>query len=84
MVVISDRDKELLGALQKVLPKSYHSNCSQYIVDNIQRQFNLACHNLFWGAAYAYTEQRFKDAIDKIQKEKQLVYKYINSIPHVT
>jgi zinc finger SWIM domain-containing protein 3 len=37
MVVISDRDKGLLEALQEVLPKSYHSNYSQHIADNIQR-----------------------------------------------
>jgi hypothetical protein len=84
MVVISDRDKELLRVFQEVFPKSYHSNCSQYIADNIQRQFGLAYRNLFWGTAYAYTEQGFKDAMDKIQKEKQLTYKYINSIPHMT
>src|ERR1700739_3842846 len=84
MVVISDRDKGLLGVLQEVLPKSYYSNCSQHIADNVQRQFGLACRNLFWGAVYAYTKQGFKDAMDKIQKEKQLAYEYINSIPHAT
>jgi transposase-like protein len=35
MVVMSDRDKGLLKALQEVLPKSHHSNCSQHIADNI-------------------------------------------------
>jgi MULE transposase domain len=28
MVMISNKDKELLGTLQEVLPKSYHLNCS--------------------------------------------------------
>jgi hypothetical protein len=45
---ISDREKGLSPALDKVFPLAFHAYCCQHIADNIQTQFGIKCRSLFW------------------------------------
>ena len=82
-VIISDHDKGLLSAVQEVLPHVNHSYCSQHLADNVQKHYGFACRNLFWGAAYAYTEHGFQEGMKKVREENQEAYDYLNEILHM-
>lgn len=82
MVLISDRDKGLQAAVHEVLPQAHHSHCCQHLADNIQKNYKLVCRNLFWGAAYAYTEHAFKEAMQNIRAENEDAYEYLNEISY--
>jgi hypothetical protein len=81
-VIIIDQDKGLLIAIQNVLLNVNPSHCSQHLADNVQKHYGLACRNLFWGAAYVYTEYKFEESMEKIKKENQEAYDYLNKISH--
>ena len=71
-----------MAAILKVFSLAYHSHCSQYLADNVQKNFRIVCRNLFWKAANAYTKYAFTNAIAKIKSERKDTYKYLNKIPH--
>ena len=50
-VVISDRDKGLLNAVELKLPKASHSMCCQHIVENIRKRFGNKYLASFWRIA---------------------------------
>ena len=85
MAFISDRDKGLHAALPQVFPDAYHSYCCQHLADNIQKDHGgLACQNLFWKAAYAYTEQNFQEGMLKLKEQSQDAYDYLNEKSHTS
>jgi hypothetical protein len=80
--MISDRDKGLVAVIFKVFPLIHYLHYSQYLADNIQKNFEIVCRTLFWRAANTYTEHAFIEAIAKIKSEKKDVYEYLNKISH--
>ncbi len=80
LVVISDGDKGLEGAMAKNLPLAQHCHCCQHLADNVQARFGMTCRKLFWKAAYAITELAFKEAIREIREEKAACTTYLEGI----
>ncbi len=81
LVVISDREKGLEGAMAKTFPIAQHCHCCQHLADNIQARFGMACQKLFWKAAYAITELAFREAIRELGEEKAAYKTYLEGIP---
>ena len=51
------------------------STCNnQHLASNIQISYGLACRNLFWSAAKAYTEAEFERVMKKIKEEREDIY----------
>jgi transposase-like protein len=46
-VLISDRDKGLITAIESCFPKAYPAHCCQHIADNIQSRYRAKCRPLF-------------------------------------
>jgi hypothetical protein len=44
---MSDREKGISPALEKVYPLAFYGYCCQHIADNIQTKFGNACQPLF-------------------------------------
>lgn len=81
MVVLSDRDKGLEGAVAQHLPDAIHGHCCQHLADNIQKRFGLTCRGLFWSAAKATSQLAFNEAMRKIGEEKMDCRTYLEGIP---
>jgi zinc finger SWIM domain-containing protein 3 len=81
MVFMSDRDKGLKQALSTVFPDGHSACCCQHLADNVQKEFGLACGQLFWSTAYAMTKDKFDIALEKIGEQKATAKQYLKKIP---
>jgi hypothetical protein len=55
-VIISDRDKGLLNAVQSKLPGANHAMCCQHIAENIHKRFGKE-HKALWQIANIHTQK---------------------------
>ena len=79
-VVISDRDKGLLNAVESKLPDVYHAMCCQHIVENIHKKFGREYKAPFWQIARAKSLRVFDIAVQALQRDAPKVEEYIASI----
>ena len=79
-VVISDRDKGLLNAVDSELPDTYHAMCCQHIAENIHKKFGKQYRAPFWRIARAGSQRAFDIAVQALQNEALVVEEYISSI----
>ena len=69
LVVLSDRCKGLINAVNEYLPKAFHGMCCKHLWDNIQQNFGVKARDRFWGLARAKTEVEFNDRLIKLETE---------------
>jgi hypothetical protein len=79
-VIISDRDKGLLNAVESKLPGTCHAMCCQHIAENIHKKFGKQYRAPFWQIARAGSQRAFNAAIQALQNEAPDVEEYIASI----
>lgn len=81
LVVMSDRDKGLMAAVEKVLPKARPAHCCQHIATNIQSRFGISCVPYFWKCARARTRELFDTAFEALQDHNLTASEYVVAIP---
>jgi transposase-like protein len=60
---MSDRDKGLPAAIDRVFLEVAQSFCCQHIADNVQQCFSIKCQPLFWACAKARYVDEFEAAL---------------------
>jgi hypothetical protein len=83
-IIISDREKGLLNAVESKLPGACHAMCCQHIAQNITRRFDKKYVAPFWGIVRAGSPRAFDKAVQALQNEAPEVEKYISSIGYET
>ena len=79
-VIISDRDKGLLNAVELELPGASHAMCCQHIAENIHKKFGKEYKAPFWQVARAQSQSAFDTAVQALQIASPQVEEYISSI----
>ena len=79
-IIISDRDKGLLKAVESKLPGAYHAMRCQHIEKNIHKRFSKEYKAPFWQIARISTKSAFHLAIQALQIDAPEVEEYISSI----
>ena len=74
---MSDREKGIPRALNKVFPKADQAYCCQHITDNIQARYGIKCVPLFQRCTRAKTKARFKDVLATLTKQNLDVGDYV-------
>lgn len=77
VVFISDQDKRLQQVIKMVFLSGYVVYCCQHIANNIQKDYRLACQQLFQTAAYVSTKDKFDMFLKKIEKQKSFAKRYL-------
>ena len=82
-VIISDRQKGLIKAVEKAFPQATHANCCQHIAENIRAKWGTKSGlvKLFWRTARAKTEAEFLDALGKIKETNVPCFTFLSRIP---
>jgi hypothetical protein len=83
-VIISDRDKGLLNAVQSKLLGAYHAMCCQHIAENIHKKYGRDHKATFWQIARAPCESSFNIAIQALRQDSPQVEEYLQSIGYET
>jgi hypothetical protein len=83
-VIISDRDKGLLRAVETKLPGAYHAMCCQHIAESIHKRFGKEYKARFWQIARASSRSAFNTAVQAIQRDALEVEEYLSSIGYNT
>jgi hypothetical protein len=79
-IIISDRDKGLLNAVESKLSGACHAMCCQYIAEYIHKKFGREYKAPFWQIARARTQSAFDSAIQALKQEAPQVEEYLSSI----
>jgi hypothetical protein len=79
---MSDREKGLGPAVDKVYPAALHIYCCQHIADNIQSKFGIKCKSPFWACARAKTQVAFQEKLAELYKIDEKAGEYVDNIPH--
>ncbi len=80
VVFISDREKGIVLALEKVYLLAFHAYCCQHIADNVQTKFGNACQPLFQACTRAKSKATFQSALKTLFKQDSEARKYVNAI----
>lgn len=80
-VIMSDRGKGLIPAVQKNFPHAKHAFCAHHIKRNVEKKFGKDCSKLFWGCAYAKNRTSFEAAIAKLREVNNACGDYVCEIP---
>lgn len=81
-VIISDRDKGLLSAVESKLLGACHVMCCQHITENIHKKFGRDYKPLFWQIARAQSQSAFNIAVQALQRDSPQVKEYLQSISY--
>jgi MULE transposase domain/SWIM zinc finger len=79
-VIISDRDKGLLNAVESKLPGAYHAMCCQHIAENVHKKFGREHKAPFWQIARAQSQSAFDTAVQALQRDSPQVEEYLSLI----
>jgi hypothetical protein len=79
-VIISDRDKGLLNAVNSKLPGIYHAMCCQHIAENIHKKFGIQYKAPFWQIVRARSQRDFDTVVQALRDKAPEVEEYISSI----
>jgi hypothetical protein len=83
-VIITDRDKGLLQAVDSKLPGTYHVMYCQHIAENVHKRFGKEYKARIWQIARVSTESAFDLAVQALQRDALEVKEYISSIGYNT
>ena len=81
-VVVSDRQKGLLNAIESQLPRAYEGYCANHLRENIRRTFNNAAVSAFNAMLYAPDADRFAAALSELASLQPRAARYIDAIGH--
>ena len=83
LVIISDRDKGLLRAVKEQVPTAAHSYCCKHLSANLHKAVkDVKAVNLFWSCAKALTEEKFLQAMTKMEEQNPDARIWLDAIPH--
>ncbi|XP_024010379.1 uncharacterized protein LOC112085398 [Eutrema salsugineum] len=76
-VLISDRQKGLINAVQRILPKIEHRMCTRHIYMNLKSHHgkNPELKGLIWHLAWSYNEPEFRENLNKIELYDEALYR---------
>lgn len=78
-VIMSDRGKELVAAVDEIFPNAVHG---YHLAENVEANgFSKKCKRLFWFAAFAKSEAAFDAVFVKIRAEDPNCYDYLKDVP---
>ena len=81
-VIMSDRGKGLVAAVDEIYPQAVHGYCCQHLAENVEANgFSKECKRLFWCAAFAESEVAYDAVLVKIQAEDPNCHDYLRAIP---
>ena len=81
-VIMSDRGKGLVTAVDEIYPQAVHGYCCQHLAENVEaKRYSKECKRLFWCAAFAESDVAFDAIFVKIQAEDPNCYNYLRGIP---
>jgi hypothetical protein len=83
-IFMSDREKGLDLAVEKVFLKAKHSYCCQHIANNIAVSFGNKCKPFFWRCARAKNKTAFDEALKALYEESAAAGRYIENLDHTT
>ncbi|KAI3747159.1 hypothetical protein L6452_09607 [Arctium lappa] len=79
---ISDRQKGILPAIEKLFPCAEHRFCLRHIHENMKQQWKgKAYKDLIWKCATTTTVPQFQTAMDELKNFNQDCYAWLNQIP---
>lgn len=78
-VIMSDRGKGLVPALDQIFPTAAHAFCCQHLAENVVLKWPT-CRRKFWQAAYAKTKKRFDEVIQATRKDHPACAVYLRTI----
>ncbi|CAD5315330.1 unnamed protein product [Arabidopsis thaliana] len=78
-IMISDRQKGLIKAVQLELPKIEHRMCVQHIYGNLKKTYGskTMIKPLLWNLAWSYNETEYKQHLEKIRCYDTKVYESV-------
>jgi hypothetical protein len=84
LVIVSDRDKGLIPAVERNLPRALHTYCAWHISQNLRTRFraNQTLTATMFAAAKALRPVKFDTIMNRIVRSDQNVYQYLLAIPH--
>ncbi|ERM99652.1 hypothetical protein AMTR_s00099p00021350 [Amborella trichopoda] len=78
LTIVSDCQKGLQTAIQRVFPGSYPAHCMHHLVDNFRRKWkNTVFVKKFWNAAGALSTKGFEEEMLKIKEIDEGAYQWI-------
>ncbi|CAI9284676.1 unnamed protein product [Lactuca saligna] len=79
---ISDRQKGLLPALEKLFPAAEHRYCLRHLHENMKRKWRgKEFKDCLWKCATCTTIPQFNSAMEELKKLNSEAYDWLNSIP---
>ncbi|XP_076927070.1 uncharacterized protein LOC143590494 [Bidens hawaiensis] len=79
---ISDRQKGIIPALQKVFPSAEHRYCLRHIHENMKPRWRgVVFKNMLQKCAFATTPQEFERSMKEIQDKDTSLYDWLKEIP---
>ncbi|KAJ0592089.1 putative MULE transposase domain-containing protein [Helianthus annuus] len=79
---ISDRQKGILPAIQKLFPCAEHRFCLRHIHENMKATFKGKLYkDMLWKAATYTTVVQFQDAMDELKKFNANAHLWLSKIP---
>ncbi|CAI9269138.1 unnamed protein product [Lactuca saligna] len=79
---ISDRQKGLLPALEKLFPAAEHRYCLRHLHENMKRKWRgKEFKDCLWKCATCTTIPQFNSAMEELKKLNSETYDWLNSIP---
>ncbi|XP_034229322.1 uncharacterized protein LOC117638292 [Prunus dulcis] len=81
-VVISDKQKGLVPAIERVLPTAEHMMCVRHLYSNFRASYiGLALKHILWAAARATTVPWWEAEIEKMKNEDEEAWKWLKKRP---
>jgi len=81
---MSNREKGLDSAVEKVFLKAKHTYCCQHIANNIAVSFGNKCRPFFWRCARAKNETAFNEALKELYEVSATARRYVEELDHST
>ncbi|XP_074383321.1 uncharacterized protein LOC141724920 [Apium graveolens] len=79
---ISDRQNDLINALENIVPNAEHRFCVMHLYRNMWKEHKgIGVRMILWKAARATTEYTFKKHMDELQKLSKKCYDWLSEKP---
>ncbi|XP_043700686.1 uncharacterized protein LOC122651377 [Telopea speciosissima] len=79
---ISDRQKGLLNAFDRVMPGARHRFCVRHLYNNFKVKYpGRLLKNALWSASNAFNKVEFKKHMDELKKLNSEAFNWLSSIP---
>jgi transposase-like protein len=83
LIVITDRCKGLINAIEMQLANAFARFCARHILSNIKGgAMSKECQDIYWTAVKSETKKGFDEAMSKLNTLHPSAYKYLHAIPH--